>query len=31
VHPVLEIMGKGGKERLESWLDIAGIRGELGQ
>jgi integrase/recombinase XerD len=42
VHRVLEIMGKGGKERLvpvhleaaerlESWLDIAGIRGEPGQ
>ena len=41
VHRVLEIMGKGGKERLvpvhleaaerlEAWLDIAGIRGELG-
>lgn len=39
VHRVLEIMGKGGKERmvpvhleaverLEAWLDIAGIRGE---
>lgn len=42
VHRVLEIMGKGGKERLvpvhveaaerlETWLDIAGIRGDLGQ
>lgn len=42
VHRVLEIMGKGGKERLvpvhleaaerlEAWLDIAGIRGEFGQ
>ena len=40
VHRVLEIMGKGGKERLvpvhleaaerlEIWLDTAGIRGEL--
>jgi integrase/recombinase XerD len=42
VHRVLEIMGKGGKERLvpvhleaaerlEAWMDIAGIRSELGQ
>jgi integrase/recombinase XerD len=42
VHRVLEIMGKGGKERLvpmhveaaerlEAWLDIAGIRGESGR
>jgi integrase/recombinase XerD len=42
VHRVLEIMGKGGKERLvpvhveaaerlEAWLDVAGIRGESGR
>lgn len=40
VHKILEIHGKGGKERrvplhleaverLEAWLDIAGIRGEM--
>ena len=42
VHRVLEIMGKGGKERLvpvhleaaerlEAWMDLAGIRGEPGR